>query len=162
MSDDRRQKNSILIRRPSSVVRPLNRMHAEHPVAPYLEWRPACALRQRLKAFDGIFVTVFGMDGLAEPEIDGLAVDAHFLPFQAGQMHLNAAAFAVVAGMMLERGKIEIAAEFAIDAGEQIEIELRGYPFGVVVGRTQDRDVFDQIDADHQNGALAERGAGMP
>src|SRR5690242_21926751 len=76
-------------------------------------------------------------------------------------MHLDAVAAAVEAGMVLEGGEIEIGAELAIDAGEQIEIEFSGHPFGVVIGRRQDRYIFDQIDADHQNGPLAQRSASM-
>src|SRR5215472_683069 len=146
---------------PIIPVRPANRVHGKQAVAPDVDRRPARALRERLKTFDRVFVAVLGMDGLAKPESDRLAVHAHFLPLQTGKMHFDAAAFAVVARMMLERGQIEIAAEFAIDAGEQVEIELRGDPFGIVVSRPQDRAVLDQIDPDNQNGSLAECHAGM-
>ena len=92
-------------------------------------------LRQRLKSLDRVFVAVLGVDGLAGAEIDRLAVDAHLLPLGAGKMHFDAVVLAIVAGVMLERGEIEIGAEFAIDARQQIEIELRGHALGVVIGR---------------------------
>ena len=57
---------------------------------------------------------------------------------------------------MLEGGKIEIGAELAIDAGQQIEIEFRGHALGIVIGGTQNLDVLDEIDADDENCPAAE------
>ena len=51
---------------------------------------------------------------------------------------------------MLERGEIEIGAELAVDAGEQIEIELRGDAVGVVIGAIEDVGRLDEIDADDE------------
>ena len=46
---------------------------------------------------------------------------------------------AVVEGVMLEGGEIEVGAELAIDARQQIEIELRGDAGRVVIGRDRAR-----------------------
>ncbi len=62
---------------------------------------------------------------------------------------------------MLERGQIEIRAEFAIDARQQIEIEFRGHARGIIIGGTEDLGVLDQIDADDEDRAGAQHGAGM-
>ena len=62
---------------------------------------------------------------------------------------------------MLEGGKIEIGAELAIDARQQIEIEFRGHAFGIVVGGTENLGVLDQIDADDEDRARAQRVGGM-
>ncbi len=101
------------------------------------------------------------MDGFAGAETDRLAVDFHLLPLGAGEVHLDPVVLAIVTGVMLEGGQIEIGAELAIDARQQIEIEFGGHAFGVIVGRAQDLGILDQIDADHQHRAVAENGAGM-
>jgi len=90
-------------------------VHAEQTIAPDIHRPPAGALGERLKAFDRVFVAVLGMNGLAKTEIDRLAVHAHFLPLDAGKMHLDAVAVAVLASVVLERRLIEIGAEFAMD-----------------------------------------------
>src|SRR5262249_32312433 len=95
---------TILIRRLSSVVRPPNCVHAEQAVAPDLCRRPAGGLRQRLETFDRVFVAVLGVDRLAMPETERLAVDAHLLPLEASKMHFDTIVLAVVAGVVLERG----------------------------------------------------------
>ena len=58
---------------------------------------------------------------------------------------------AIVEGMVLERGEIEIGAELAIDAGEQIEIELRGDAVGIVIGAIENIGRLDEIDADDEH-----------
>ena len=49
---------------------------------------------------------------------------------------------------MFELRKIEVAAEFAVDPRQQIQIELRGDSLGIVVSRLDRADIFLQIDAD--------------
>src|SRR5260370_35885816 len=98
-----------------SAVRPTNGVHAEQTIAPDLHRPPAGALGERLKALARVFVAVLGMNGLAETEINRLAVHAHFLPLEAGKMHLDAVAVAVVASVMLERRHVQIDAEFSMD-----------------------------------------------
>ena len=60
-----------------------------------------------------------------------------------------------------KRGEIELGAELAVDARQQIEIELRGDALRVVVGLLQDLRVLHQIDADDEGRAAAEDAAGV-
>ena len=62
---------------------------------------------------------------------------------------------------MLEGAKIEIGAELAIDARQQIEIEFRRDALGVVVGGVENLRILHQIDADHEQRARAQHAAGM-
>ena len=62
---------------------------------------------------------------------------------------------------MLEGAEIEIGAELAIDARQQIEIEFRRDALGIVVGVVENFGVLHQIDADHEQRALAQHAAGM-
>ena len=57
-------------------------------------------------------------------------------------MHLDAVTLAIVEGVMAEAVEIEIGAELAVDAAQQIEIELRGDAGGVVIGGVEDRRSF--------------------
>ena len=84
-----------------------------------------------------------------------------FCRLLAGQMHLDAVALAVVEGVVLEACEIEIAAEFAVDAREQVEIELRGDAGGIVVGGVEHFGVLHQVDADDQRRAAPEHARGM-
>ena len=59
------------------------------------------------------------------------------LALEAGQMHLDARALAVEEGVMLEAAEVEVGAELAVDARQQIEIELRGDALLVVIGLLQ-------------------------
>ena len=61
---------------------------------------------------------------------------------------------------MLERRKIEVAAQFAIDAHQQIEVELRGDALGVVIGAIKNVRRLFQIDADDQHRPGAQYAAG--
>ena len=77
------------------------------------------------------------MDGLAGTELDRLLAEPDLLPLGAGKMHFDAVTLVVVKGVVLEGSEIEIGAQLAVDPGEQIEIEFRGYAFGVVVGAVE-------------------------
>src|SRR5262249_52957326 len=124
---------AILIRHLSSVVRPPNCVHAEQAVAPDAYRRPASGQRQRLETLDRVFVAVLGVNRFADPEIKGPAVDAHLLPLEAGKMHLDPAVLAVIAGMVLERGEVEIGVKLAIDPRQQVQVEFGGDAFRIVV-----------------------------
>ena len=54
-----------------------------------------------------IFVGVLGVDGLAGAELERFAGHLHLLPFEAGEMHFDAVALAVVEGVMLECVELE-------------------------------------------------------
>src|SRR5664280_88516 len=60
---------------------------------------------------------------------------------------------AVVKGAVLERIELEGGAELAIDAHQQIEIELGGDALGVVIGGVEHVHRFDEIGADDQRRA---------
>jgi len=62
-------------------------------------------------------------------------------------MHFDAAGVVVDAGDMSELAQVEIGIEFAIDAGEQVEIESGGHPQFVIVCPEQLGDWFFQIGA---------------
>ncbi len=111
--------------------------------------------------FDRILVAVLGVNGFAGAEVDAFAGNAHALALEARQMHFDARALAVEEGVMLEAREVELGAELAIDAREQIEIELRGDALRVVVGLLQDLRVLHQIDADDEDRAVAEDAAGV-
>src|SRR5215207_10733903 len=102
-------------------------------VGPYRRRRPAHSARQRAKRVDRIFVAVFGVDGFAGAELDALAAYLDALALEARQVHLDARTVAVKEGMMLEAGRIELGAELAIDARQQVEIELRRHALGIVI-----------------------------
>ena len=53
---------------------------------------------------------------------------------EADQMHLDAVAVTVIDRAMDERADVEVAAEFAVDPMQHIEIEARSDACGVVIG----------------------------
>src|SRR3954466_786453 len=106
-------------------------------VGPHQDRRPPGAARQRAERFHRILVAVLGVNSFAGTEVDALAADPHLLALQACQMHLDARALAVEEGVMLEAGEVEFAAKLAIDARQQIEIELGGDALAVVIGLLQ-------------------------
>src|SRR3954468_23092694 len=95
-------------------------------VGPDRRRRPAGAARQRAERLDRIFVAVLGVDGLAGAEVDALAAHLDALALQTRQMHLDARTLAVEERVMLEAGQIELGAELAVDARQQIAIEFGG------------------------------------
>src|SRR4051795_8652193 len=121
---------------PERLLRRLQRVHREHlrGIRPALAHPPTRALRQRAEALDAVFVAVLGVDALARAEREAGAEQAHGLALLADQVHLDAVPLAIVDRAMGEGGKVEIAAEFAIDPYQHIEVEARGDAGGVVVG----------------------------
>src|SRR5262245_32687204 len=96
-------------------------------VGPGAGWRPAGAARQRAEGLDRVFVAVLGVDGLAGAEFDRAPGDFNGLPPAAREMHFNPAAFPVVEGLVAERVEIEVSAKLAVDAAQQVEVELGGH-----------------------------------
>ena len=103
-------------------------------IGPHPGRHPAHAAGQRAQRFDAVFVGILGVDGLTGAEIETFAGHFHLLPLEAGEVHFDAVALTVVEGVMLEGFEVEGAAQFAIDAGQQIEIEFGGDAGLVVVG----------------------------
>src|SRR6185437_1612065 len=122
---------------------------------------PAGAARQRAQGLDAVFVAVLGVDRFAGAKFDGFAGHFHLLPFQAGKMHFDAMTLAVVEGVVLEGIELEGAAEFAIDAHQQVEVELGGDAGRVAIGGVEHVQRLDQIDADDQRRARAQNTAGI-
>src|SRR5581483_10563653 len=96
------------------------------------------------------------MDRLAGPEVDGFTRKLDLLPLAACQMHFNAMPLAVIKCVVLEGVELERAAELAIDALEQVAVELGGNARLVVISGGEHLASLDQIDADDQHGASAE------
>ena len=122
-----------------SILRHAQCVNAEQTVGPHFQRRPAAAARQRLKRLDRIFVAVLGMDRLAGAEFDRRAAR----PAPSGAWCWRGASRCGGVRDCRRRDarsrQIEIAAELAIDARQQVEIELRGDALGVVIGGIQDR-----------------------
>src|SRR5207237_9471393 len=87
-------------------------------------------------------------DRLAGAELEAASRDRDSLCLQAFQMHLDAPVGRVVKRAMTERCKIEVAAELAVHAPQDVDIEPRGDACRVVIGGVEDRLVLDQVDAD--------------
>src|SRR5437764_12680847 len=96
------------------------------------------------------------MDCLPDAEREALAENAHLLAPAAGEMHLDAIELAVVERMMLERGDVEIRAELAIDAHQQIAVELRSHALSIVVSGVKQFRIFDEINADDERSVVPE------
>src|SRR5262245_36734109 len=137
--------------RQSTTLRPGGeRLHQEIPVGPMCSRRPARALCQQAERLDRVLVAVLGVNGLAGCELDNAASDVDLLLPGAHQMHLDAPALAFVERPMAERIEIEIGGKLAIEAHEQIEVELRGHALGVVISSVENAGVLDEIDADDE------------
>src|SRR5262245_35689172 len=71
----------------------------------------------------------------------------------ADEAHLDAAQQRIVNGIVLEAIAIEVGSELAIQAREQIQIELGRYAAAVVVGGVQHGCVLADVDADQERTA---------
>ena len=58
---------------------------------------------------------------------------------------------------VLERWHVEVAGELAVEDPEHVEIELTGDTGRVVVGGNQPRGALDEVDAEQECVAVAER-----
>src|SRR5262245_33805517 len=101
------------------------------------------------------------MNGLAGRELDHMTGNVDRLPPPAHEMHLNTAALAVVERLMAERVDIEVRGKLAIDAREQIEVELCGHAFRVVISGVEDVGVLDEVDTNDKGRARAAHAPGM-
>src|SRR5437868_5738299 len=66
-----------------------------------------------------------------------------------------------VEGAVGEGIEVEVGAQLAVDAGEDVEVEARGDAGGIVIGRMQHAFVLDQVDPDDEprGGSENARGA---
>src|SRR5262249_37294405 len=91
-------------------------------------------------------------------EVESLAVEIHVLVAQAYQVHLDAVQAGVVEGAVAEPVEMEVGPQLAVDAGQQVKVEVGRHAAGVVVGRLEDRQVFLQIESQAHRPARADQG----
>src|SRR5258708_39356698 len=114
------------------------------PCAPGTE--TGCA-GQVLKFLDREFVGVFRANPLTLPEWDLDVTEVDRLIVFADQVHLDASSVFIVGRLMPKTLKVEIGAELPVNAGQQVEVERRRYPFGIIISRLNDIGVFLQVPA---------------
>src|SRR5262245_7311851 len=125
-------------------------------IGPRADGQPAGTACERTQGFDTVFVAVLGMDRFARAKIDRFAGNSHLLAFQAGKMHFDAVFFTIVKCVVLKHVELEISAELAVHAHEQVEIEFCRHAFGVIVGGVEHLRRLDQVDPDNERCALPE------
>lgn len=79
------------------------------------------------------------MDALAFVEVKALAAQTHLLRTAADQVHLDALQRGLVVRGVLPRGQVEIGAELAVGARQQVQVEGGRHALRIVVGRVQQR-----------------------
>lgn len=116
---------------------------------------PAGLLGEKSEVVDAVFVAVFGDDVVALLEGEGLVGDGDDLIAAADKTHFDATFSFVVEGAMFEAIDIDLGAAFAVDAGEEVEVEGGGDALGIVVGGFEDIGGFVEINADEERGVFA-------
>jgi hypothetical protein len=116
-------RDQQVLRKRPLLINPL-RLAAEAGIARHLE-----------DFFSRVFVAALRPDCLPFQEFDAHIRRryTHRLPPLGSQMHFDAPGFAVDSGCMDELPQIKIRIEFAIDAGQQVEIKSSGHSQLVVV-----------------------------
>ena len=107
----------------------------------------------------GELVAVLGVDGVALVEVDAVPGDVDRLGDEALEMHLNAALGGVPADAVGEGGEAEVGVEFAVEAGEDVEVEGSGDTGGVIVGSEDGGEAL--LAAGREVGAEEEGVAGL-
>ena len=87
----------------------------------------------------------------------GWPVDRELDVARGDQMHLDPRQHVVPARLVAEGVERDVAVELAVDPLEQVEVELGGDAFRVVIGRDQPLDRLDPVHADQQPRAGAEQ-----
>src|ERR1700678_2783443 len=88
------------------------------------------------------------MDGLALRKGEAAASHGNHLSLAADDVHLDCRFALVPLGFVRESIEGKITVEFAIDADQKVEIEVRGHAMLVIISRDQGPDVLAQVDAD--------------
>src|SRR6185369_15831921 len=96
------------------------------PVGPGLPGNIAGAFGEGAEAADRILVRILGVDRLARLELEAVAPDAHALARERHEVHLDAAGRGIVEGVVLEALRVEVGAQLAVDAREEVQVERRG------------------------------------
>jgi hypothetical protein len=89
--------------------------------------------------FRGVLVAALRPDSLTLEKLDAQIGrgDAHRLPPLGLQMHFDTPSFVVDPGYVDELAQVKVGVEFAIDAGQQVEIKSSSHSQFVVVGPEQ-------------------------
>ncbi len=100
----------------------------------------------------GIFVGTFGPDRFVLFELNGYGSfrEGNFLPGAGAKVHFDAVRCFVEDGDVGELRKVEVGAEFAIDASQEVEIEGSGDSDRVIVGANQGLHGFEHVGAEQQ------------
>src|SRR5262249_60904428 len=95
-------------------------------------------------------------DGLARLEVDVEMEGAHAHPLRplGHEVDLDTAGFDLIGRAVAEGIAIELTAQLAVDARQQVLAEARGHTGGIVVGRLDDRALLAQIGA-HEHAVAA-------
>ena len=90
-------------------------------------------------------------------EVEAAAGDREVDVARGDQVHFDARQDVVPARFMAEGVDRDVAVELAVDALEQVEVELGGDALGIVIGGDQPLDRLDPVHADQELGAGAEQ-----
>src|SRR5215831_20269576 len=108
---------------------------------------------QGVEIFKGVFIRIFGMDGLASGKINGLRRfgDGHVLRPATAQVHLDASVFLIIQDEMGKGRYVKIGAEFTVHAVQEVQIEGSGHSLSIIVRRQEQRKGFFQINAKQED-----------
>ena len=93
-------------------------------------------------------MAVLGVDGLALLHCEALARDLESDVPRGNEMHLDARQIVVPARFVGKGIGGHGSAEFAVDPGDEVQVERRGDAGGIVIGGFEDGAVLDQVHAD--------------
>ena len=119
-------------------------------VGPFVRGCPASRLQPQPCLSGRVFVAVFRVDGVASTQREPLARNLERQIAPRLQMHLYPAQGRVPAGRMPETVSRDIRIEFAIDAMQQVQVELWGDPLPVVIGLEQHIGFLQPVETDQQ------------
>ena len=88
------------------------------------------------------------MNEFALGETEAAVGDRRLLVGEAADIDFDASLALAVESEVFEQIEVEIAVEFAIDALEQVEVEGRGHPGPIIVGRFENPDILFKVDTD--------------
>ena len=99
-----------------------------------------------------IFVGAFGPDSFVLFELNGYGGlrDGNFLPGAGAEVHFDTVRCFIEDGEVRELRKVEVGAEFAIDSGQEVEIEGGGDSNRVIVSVNQGLYGFEHVGAEQK------------
>ena len=107
------------------------------------------------EAAEGVLVRALGPDALALAETEPGRPDVGGLVGEADEVHFDPPLPRLVEGVVAEAVEAEVAAQLAVNAGQQVQVEVAGDAGRVVVGGVQQVRVFLQVHADQDAAAGA-------